>query len=379
VRVKLRSIKLIPEKIYILKKSESFSLAEYLRIGNGIKDEDLKLFTRQFSTLISAGIPISDSLKILEEGFQSKQFKLVLNKLRTNIESGRTLSESMAQRGDVFDRFYVNMVSAGEKAGILDGILGRLSVYIEKADKIQKQVKGALWYPGVVTAVSGLIIWAILYFLIPKFAALYASGGRELPFLTQQVMALSDFVREYWHFFLGFMIGIPLSVMSFYKTEQGKEFFDELFISLPVFGTVVQKGAVAKMTRTLSTLLSSGVGVVEAIDIAAKTAGNSVIEKSLNQCRDSVIGGKPLAVPMFQQKRIPHMVSHMVNIGEQSGNLDVLLSKMADFYEEDIETAIKSATSLIEPILMVVLGSIIAVLVLAMYLPVFEMGSVAGG
>ncbi len=340
-----------------------------------VASKDLQIFTRQFSTLINAGITVSDSLRMLSEGKRDPQLKEAAEKVRAGIENGKRLGDAMSQSPLVFDKFYVNMVRAGEEAGILEGILLRLATYLEKSEKIKKQVKGAMAYPAVVLFVAGIVIAGILVFIIPKFQEIFASSGNELPAVTQMVVNMSQFLIKKWYYAVIGMIAIPYLFMTWYKTEEGKKTMDRIVIRAPVFGELTQKSAVAKMTRTLSTLLSSGVGVIEALDIAAKTAGNSVIEDALNRCKESVMAGKPLAAPLAKEKNIPDMVTQMISIGEQSGNMDTMLGKIADFYEDDVENAVKAMTTMIEPLMMVFLGGIIAFLVVAMYLPIFSMAN----
>lgn len=344
-----------------------------------VASKDLQIFTRQFSTLINAGIPVVDSLKMLSEGKRNPMLKEAAGKVKTSIESGKRLGDAMASLPAVFDRFYVNMVRAGEEAGILDSILLRLATYMEKSEKIKKQVRGALVLPGAIIFVAIIVITAILIFVIPRFQELYKGAGKELPAITQMVVGLSDLFINRWYLVIGSFIAIPYLFVSWYRTDEGKATCDRIFIQTPLFGELIQKSAVAKMTRTLSTLLSSGVSVLEALDIAAKTAGNKVIEDALYRSKDSVTQGRPLAAPLLKEPMIPDMVTQMISIGEQSGTLDVMLSKIADFYEDDVENAVKALTALIEPILMVGLGGAIAILLLAMYLPIFDMANVVSG
>lgn len=344
-----------------------------------VPSKDLQIFTRQFSTLINSGITVADSLKMLSEGKRNPILKEAANKVRNSIESGKRLGDAMAANHLVFDKFYVNMVRAGEEAGILDGILLRLSTYLEKSEKIKKQVKGAMVYPAAILVVAFIVITGILVFIIPKFQELYASAGKDLPAVTQMVVNLSNAMIHRWYLFVAGVIGIPYGFLTWYNTEEGKNICDRVFINAPVFGELIQKSSVARMTRTLSTLLGSGVDIIEALDIAAKTAGNKVIEDALIRSKDAVTSGKPLAAPLVKEKAIPDMVTQMISIGEQSGTMDAMLSKIADFYEDDVENAVKAMTSLIEPIMMVFLGATIAILVVAMYLPIFDMANVAGG
>lgn len=347
--------------------------------GGRVSSKDMQIFTRQFSTLINAGIPVVDSLKLLSEGKRDPHLKEAAQKVRSHIESGKRLGDAMATMPKIFDRFYVNMVRAGEEAGILDGILMRLSTYMEKSEKLKKQVKGALFYPGAIIAVSIVVISGILVFVIPKFQDLYKGAGKELPAITQLVVGLSETMIHRWPLVLLALVGTPIIFTYWHRTPGGKETVDRILINTPLFGELIQKSSVAKLTRTLSTLLSSGVSVLEALDIAAKTAGNTVIEEALIRSKESVMSGRPLAAPLAKEPMIPDMVSQMISIGEQSGTLDTMLGKIADFYEDDVENAVKALTSMIEPLLMIFLGGTIAVLVLAMYLPIFDMANVVTG
>jgi type IV pilus assembly protein PilC len=376
---KLRAQKLVPLKVVAASKSPAAAAAGFSLGPARVSSKDLQIFTRQFSTLINSGIPVVDALKMLSEGKRHPTLKDAAVKVRLSIESGKRLGDAMAQVPLVFDRFYVNMVRAGEEAGILDGILNRLAIYMEKSEKIKKQVKGAMVLPGAIIGVALIVISGIMIFIIPKFQELYKSSGQELPGLTQMVVNMSDFMIKKWYYVLMGLIGGPWLFLSWYRTDEGKDACDRIFITAPVFGELIQKSAVARMTRTLSTLLSSGVGVIEALEIAAKTAGNKVIEEALIRSKESVIAGKPLAAPLTKEKVIPDMVTQMISIGEQSGSMDTMLGKIADFYEDDVENAVKAMTSLIEPLLMVALGGAVAVILIAMYLPIFNMGNIAGG
>lgn len=341
--------------------------------------KDLLIFTRQLATLINAGIPIVDCLKILSDGKKASVIKDAAGKVKYSIEQGKRLGESMAAMPHVFDKFFVNMVRAGEEAGILDTILMRLAVYMEKSDKIKKQITSAMFYPGLIVIAAIAVVSAILLFVVPQFQELYSSAGQELPKLTQIVVGMSNVLKTKWYFVIGFFVAVPVLFVNYYRTTEGKNLLDSIFIQIPVFGDLIQKSAIAKMTRTLSTLLSSGVGVIEAIEIASKTAGNKVIEDALLRCKDSLIQGRPLAAPLLKEKIIPDMVTQMISIGEQSGTLDTMLGKIADFYEDDVENAVKAVTSMIEPIMMIFIGGIIAFLVMALYLPIMNMSNMMGG
>lgn len=372
--LRIRSRKLVPLKIQMARPAgASGSLFE-----PSVNSKDLQVFTRQFATLINAGIPVVDSLKILSEGLRSGVLKEAASNVKTQIESGKRLGEAMAQTPKVFDKLYVNMIQAGEEAGILDGILLRLASYMEKSEKIKAQVKGALVYPVVIIIVAMIVISGILVFIIPKFQEFYAGSGGEPPALTMMVVGMSDSLIKNWYLYLAGIIMVPVVITQWAKTPAGKDTLDRTLIRIPVIGEVILKTAIARLTRTLSTLLSSGVGLIDAIDIAAKTAGNGVVEKSLMACKEAVTQGKPFAQPLAKEKAFPDMVVQMISIGEQSGTMDIMLGKIADFYEDEVETAVKAMTSLIEPLLMVVLGGVIAFLVIAMYLPIFKMGDTIG-
>lgn len=343
-----------------------------------VKVKDLQIFTRQFATLINAGIPVVDALKVLSDGQRPGVLKEGVIKVKKSIESGRKLSDSMAQIPNVFDKFYSNMIHAGEEAGILDNILGRLATYMEKNEKIKSQVKGALAYPTVIVIVAIIVIACILVFIIPKFTSFFLSAGKQPPWLTMMVVNVSDNMIKYWYLLLGTFILGPYFFKQWINTPAGRVAFESFLFRAPLFGDLVQKGSIARVTRTLSTLLSSGVGLIDAIEIAGRTAGNIVIEKALIKCKDAVMQGKPFAFPLSKDKVFPDMVVQMISVGEQSGTLDTMLSKIADFYDDEVETAVKALSSLVEPLLMVILGGIIAVLVVAMYLPIFSMAGNVG-
>ncbi|MBX3035083.1 MAG: type II secretion system F family protein [Bdellovibrionaceae bacterium] len=338
-----------------------------------VKGKDLQIFTSQFATLINAGIPVVDSLKILSEGLRTGLLKESAGHVKSQIENGLRLAESMAQRPSVFDKLYCNMIQAGEEAGILDSILQRLAIYLEKSEKLRSQVKGALVYPAIIILVSILVISGILVFIIPKFQEFYAGSGKEPPALTMFVVGLSDALVKNWYVFIGALIALPFLFRQWINSPSGRDSFDRFMMQAPIFGDVIQKSSIARLSRTLSTLLAAGVSVLEAIDIAARTAGNIVIEQALLRCKESVSQGRPFAAPLAKEKVFPDMVVQMIAIGEQSGTMDQMLAKIADFYEDEVEVAVKAMTSVIEPLLMVVLGAIIAFIVIAMYLPVFNM------
>lgn len=381
-RVRLRAQQLIPLR---LARSGGGARPGAKKSGGGgifapkVKTKDLQIFTRQFATLINAGIPVVDALKILSEGLRPGLLRDASAKVKSSIENGKRLADSMAGTVGVFDKLYVNMIQAGEEAGILDSILNRLAIYMEKSEKIKGQVKGAMVYPAVILVVAALVISGILVFIIPKFNEFYSSAGKAPPALTQMVVSLSNSLVQKWYMYIGTAIAIPYAIMYYLDTPEGKQNFDAFVLKVPVVGEVALKSAIARLSRTLSTLLSSGVGLIDAIEIAARTSGNGVIEGILIKSKDSVVQGRSFSAPLAKEKVIPEMVVQMIAIGEQSGTMDVMLGKIADFYEDEVETSVKAMTSLIEPLMMVFLGGIIAVLVIAMYLPIFSMGDIVGG
>jgi type IV pilus assembly protein PilC len=377
--VRLRARKLVPLRLVQFGGSRVSSGKAPGIFAARVKGKDLQIFTRQFSTLINAGIPVVDSLKILSEGLRPGLLKEASAQVKSSIESGKRLADSMGQVPNVFDKLYVNMIQAGEEAGILDGILNRLALYMEKSEKIKGQVKGALVYPIVIVIVAMIVIAGILVFIIPKFMEFFAGAGKEPPLLTKLVVQLSNSMIHNWYLYIGIAVLGPFAFMQWIRTDSGKDSFDRFILRAPVFGEVVQKSAIARLTRTLSTLLGSGVGLIDAIDISARTAGNVVIEQALMRSKQSVTEGRTFAAPLGKEKAFPDMVVQMISIGEQSGTMDIMLGKIADFYEDEVETSVKAMTSLLEPLMMVVLGGIIAVLVIAMYLPIFSMADVVGG
>ncbi len=339
-----------------------------------VKTKDLQIFTRQFATLINSGIPIVDALKILSESTSDKLIKEAIIQIKASIETGKRLSDSMKAYPRVFDDLYCNMIRAGEEAGIIDVILNRLSIYSEKNEKIKNQIKSAMMMPMVIVFAAIAVITGIIVFIIPKFQELYKSSGKDLPGLTQLLINFSDALRNNWLAIIAVLFVATYFIISFFASKEGRQVLDKFLINAPIFGDVVQKSSVARLSRTMSTLLSSGISMLESIDIAANTAGNCVIENALKSCKESISVGRPFHLPLSRQKEIPQMVSQMVAIGEQTGALDAMLGKIADFYEDEVENAIRGMTSLIEPILMIVLGGAIGFILVAMYLPIFQMG-----
>lgn len=371
-RVKLRAQKLIP--LTVAPKGATKQRAAAKRVSRvKVNAKDLQVFTRQFAVLVGSGVPILQSLEAMAQGGRSANMTMAIRGVLEAVGRGRPLAEAMAGFPGVFDRLYVNLVKAGEEGGVLDVVLNRLAEYIEKSVKLRGKVTGALWYPAAIIAVAILVISGIMIFVIPNFVKMFQGSGQELPALTRMVVQMSGYFRDYWWMMLGGVIGAIFLIRAYYESDDGRKVIDRILIDVPVFGTLIQRNAIARVSRTLSTLLGAGVRIIDALDIAGATAGNWVIEKGMLDAKDVVSKGRALAEPLQKIKYFPVMVTQMISIGEQTGNIDTMLSKVADFYEDEVETAAEAMTSMIEPLLMVFLGAIIAVIVIAMYLPVFSM------
>ena len=377
VTAQLRAQGILPTKV---KKSVGQIEIKIPGLKPKVKVKDVVVFTRQFATMIDAGLPLVQCLEILAGQQENPTFKEVILKVKEDVESGSTFADALSKHPAVFDRLYVNLVNAGEVGGILDTILNRLAGYIEKAMNLKKKVKGAMVYPATVIGVAILVVAIILIWVIPVFQQMFAGVGKNLPGPTLFVIALSEFTKKY---FLAILLGLFFLGFVFrriYRTEKGRVFFDRLFLRLPVFGELIRKVAVAKFTRTLGTLISSGVPILEGLEVVAKTAGNAIVEQAIVRTRDSISEGRTIAEPLKETGVFPPMVVQMIAVGEATGALDQMLSKIADFYDTEVDEAVSALTSLIEPLLMVFLGGAIGGLVVAMYLPVFQMaGAISGG
>lgn len=372
-RVKIRAQQMIPVKI--VPKSGVGSKMKKTGMGK-VKPKDLQIFTRQFATMINSGIPISQALQILSDGSTSPAIKKILTGVKEDLNTGKRLAESMASFPGAFDKLYVNLVRAGEEGGVLDTILERLAEYIEKAAKIKGQIKSALMYPAVIVLISTLVIGVILGFVIPKFMELFQSTGQELPGLTQMVVDWSNYLREKWYVVLGTIFGTGFAFKVWAATPAGKNYLDHVMIRVPVLGSLIQKAEIARFARTMSTLIASGVPLLDGLEICANIIANNVIADSVREAKAVVSQGKSIVSPFHQNPFIPDMVVQMIGVGEQTGAIDTMLEKIADFYEDEVDEAVSALTSVLEPLMMVVLGGIIAFLVIAMYLPIFQM---AGG
>src|SRR5712692_6406898 len=343
------------------------------KAGGKVKDKEMAIFTRQFSTMIDAGLPLVQCLNILAEQSESKNLRDVTGRVARSVEQGSTLADSLRRHPRAFDDLFTNMVEVGESGGILDVVFQRLAAYIEKAAALKRKVKGAMIYPASIISVAFLVVIFMLTFVIPTFTKMFKDLGADLPLPTQVVVWFSDFVRSYILFIFAGVIGCFSALRAYYRTERGRSTIDALMLKLPVIGTLIRKVAVARFTRTLGTLVSSGVPILEGLRITARTAGNRVVEKAVMQCRAAVTAGKTLAEPLKASGVFPPMVIQMISVGEQTGALDAMLSKIADFYDDEVDTAVSSMTALLEPIMIVVLGVLIGGLVVAMYLPIFKL------
>lgn len=342
------------------------------RFSRAIPAKRVAIFTRQFSVMLDAGLPLVQCLEILGSQEENRNFATIIQTTRTDVESGTSLAEAMRKHPKAFDTLYVNMVAAGEAGGILDVILRRLATYIEKAVKLKAQVKSALIYPITVILIAGLVVVVILKWVIPVFASLFAGANAELPFLTRVVITASNVVSNFWWALAILLIGGTLGLRGYYQTHSGKRVIDGTMLKVPIIGMLLRKVAVARFCRTLSTLTSSGVPILDGLEITAKTAGNSIIEDAVMSVRKSVEEGKTISDPLGETKVFPPMVVQMINVGEQTGALDQMLTKIAEFYEEEVDTAVAGLMKLIEPLLITVLGGIIGVIVTSMYLPLYS-------
>jgi len=358
-------------------KGKEFNMPQF---GGGVKAKELAIFTRQFSVMIDAGLPLVQCLEILASQQENKFFQKVLTNTRGQVEGGATLSAAMRTSPKVFDALYVNMVEAGETGGILDTILQRLSTYIEKNVKLQRAVKSALVYPVGVLTVAGGVITLLLWKVVPIFATLFAGLGVDLPLATKIVIAASNFVGSIFGLLLIVALGAAIfGLKVWYGTPQGRFVLDTIILKLPILGILMRKIAVARFTRTLGTLISSGVPILEGLDITAKTAGNAVVERALQQVRKSLEEGKSLTEPLRDAEVFPGMVTQMIAVGEQTGAMDAMLQKIADFYEEEVDAAVKDLLTALEPIMIVFLGVVVGGVVISMYLPLFTLiGKLSG-
>ncbi len=347
-------------------------------LGPKVKGRDVVLFTRQFATMIDAGLPLVQAFDILARQHENPAFRKVLLGIKESVETGGTLSDGMALFPKAFDDLYVNMVNAGENGGILDVILERLAIHQEKAMKLKREIKTAMIYPAVVISAAFLVTCVLLIFVIPTFAELFSDFGAALPLPTQIVINMSNFMVDNIFLIFGSLFAAFFSFVRFAGTPRGKEVLHPVMLKLPIFGDIIRKVSVARFTRTLGTMLSSGVPILDALNICAKTAGNKVVERDVQRCRVAISEGKSMVEPLAESAVFPAMVVQMIGVGESTGALDAMLQKIADFYEEEVDNAVGAMKQLIEPLMILVLGTIVGGLVIAMYLPIFKMGAVVG-
>jgi len=344
-----------------------------------VKEKDIVVFTRQFATMIDAGLPLVQCLEILASQQDNVTLKEILLKVKADVEAGSTFADALRKHPTVFNELYCNLVTAGETGGILDTILNRLAAYIEKSMNLKKKVKGAMVYPIAVLVIAMVVVIGMLVFVIPVFQKMFADMGGTLPAFTQMVINLSDFMRRYFLLVGAVLVAGYFVFQRYYKTENGQETVDNYLLKLPIFGVLIRKVAIAKFTRTLGTMLSSGVPILEGLDIVARTSGNKIIEKAILKTKMSIGEGKTIAEPLGASGVFPPMVVQMISVGESTGALDSMLSKIADFFDDEVDAAVASLTSLLEPLLMVFLGGAIGAIVVAMYLPIFQMASILAG
>ena len=365
-------------KSITVKKKPKDLFANIPFLQQKVKEKDVVVFARIFATMINAGLPLIQCLDLLGKQEQNKTFAKVIGSIKEDIEGGSTLTDALRKYPKIFDDLFVNLVAAGESGGILDVILQRLSGYMEKAMKLKSTVKGAMTYPIIVGVIAIVIIGGLLIFVVPMFQKMFEGMGGSLPAPTQFLVDLSQFLQDYYLYIGAFMVALYFGFKRFYATEKGTLVVDALVLKAPVFGPLLKKVAVAKFTRTLSTMMQSGVPIMEGLSIVSKTSGNKIIEIALMKTRQSISEGKTIAEPLMETNIFPAMVVQMIAVGEATGALDTMLSKIADFYDDEVDAAVGAMTALLEPLLMCVLGPAVGFVLIAMYLPIFQAASAAG-
>ena len=359
------------QRLTIIKVDESRSTPK--KTGGSIGMRDIVIFTRQFSTMINAGLPLVQALDILARQSENKALAAVVREVVFDVESGNTVADAMRKHPKAFSDLYTNMVAAGEAGGILDTILNRLAIFMEKNDALVRKVKGAMIYPTVILCVAGLCVIILLWKVIPVFSSMFDSVGMELPLPTKVVIALSHFLTTYWWGILIGGAGLAFFTKRFYATSGGQLVIDKMLLKVPVLGDVLRKSAVSRFTRTLGTLISSGVSILDGLEITARTSGNRVVQDAIMGSRASIAGGDTIAGPLQKSQVFPPMVISMIAVGEQTGGLDEMLSKIADFYDDEVDAAVGALLSLLEPVMIVFLGVVVGGMIVAMYLPIFDM------
>ncbi|TPW16955.1 MAG: type IV pilus assembly protein PilC [bacterium] len=373
----LRRKRIIPQ--FVREKPKSLTFGINLQAGASVSTRDLAIFTRQFATMITAGLPLVQCLDILSQQSDSAALRRIINDVRNDVEAGTTLAEALGKHPKVFDNLFVNMVEAGEAGGVLDDILLRLATYIEKAEALRRKVKAAMTYPTVVLVVAVGTTTFMLLFIIPTFAKIFKDFGGELPLPTAIVLTLSDFLRGYWYLLFGAVAGVIVMFKRFYATDKGEKIIDQIKLRMPILGDLLKKAAIARFTRTLGTLISSGVPILTGLEITARTAGNRVIQEAVLATRASIREGQTIAAPLKESEVFPPMVVQMIAVGEETGALDEMLNKIATFYDDEVNTAVDTLTSIIEPVMIVVMGLLVGGMVVAMYMPMFKLINVVAG
>jgi type IV pilus assembly protein PilC len=377
-RLREQRIRPIPSRV----KEKGKGLEREISIpgfGDKVTTKDLSLATRQLATMIDAGLPIVQCLDILAQQSESKLLCKTMTTVKADVEGGSTFADALRKHPKIFDDLYVNMVEAGEAGGILNTILNRIALFIEKANRLKKKVKGAMIYPCAIVGVAVIVVAVLMIFVIPVFAELYGGMGQALPLPTQICIDISNWFVAYWYVLVAAGVGAFMSISFYYKTPIGHMNIDSLLLRMPIIGDLLRKVAVARFSQNLSLLLSSGVPILDGLAICAKTAGNKVVEKAIMESRISISQGKTVAEPLRDSKIFPPLVCQMVAVGESTGGLDTMLKKVAELYEEEVDDAVNNLTAMMEPMIMVVLGVVLGGLVIAMYLPIFQMGSLVGG
>jgi type IV pilus assembly protein PilC len=368
----LRRQRLIPVTVREKPKDISFTF------GRRVRMKEIVHFTRQFATMVNSGLPLVQCLEILGQQSENKFLAGSIKEVQADVESGATLADALRNHPKVFSDLYVNMVAAGEAGGILDTVLLRLSVFLEKNEALVRKVKGAMIYPAVILAVAVIAVTVLLVFVIPTFQQMFASVDLTLPAPTRLVIWMSDMLQGYWWLMLGLMVAGVWSIRMYYKTSAGRLALDRLLLRVPILGDLLRKTAVARFTRTLGTLLSSGVSILDGLEITARTAGNRVIHDAVMRSRSSIAGGETIAEPLRESGVFPPMVTQMINVGEQTGTIDEMLDKIADFYDDEVDTAVEALLAAMEPMLIVFLGVVVGGMIVSMYLPIFDMINVVG-
>ena len=375
LRIQLRQQNIIPTRILSKGRELKFQLSI---LGQRVSEKMVAVFTRQLATMIDAGLPLVQSLDILAMQQENKIFRETLTTVKDDVESGSTFAAALKRHPKIFNELYVNLVVAGEEGGILDNILLRLSNYIEKSVALKKKVKTAMVYPAAIVAVAVLVVSILMIFVIPVFEKMFLSAGQSLPLLTLIIVAISKLLKKFFLLVVAALILLAIILRRYHKSDSGQRVIDGFLLKVPVFGMLFRKIAIARFSRTLSTLVSSGVPILDSLNIVAKTAGNRIVEDAIMRARSSISEGETIADPLSKAQVFPPMVTQMISVGESTGSLDTMLGKIADFYDEEVDATVATLTSLLEPFLMVFLGGTIGTIVVAMYLPIFRMATVLG-